>query len=171
MRFAGIEDFQVVSNMIREFLMEQAKDGSPVLVSRRTVETYRDLARCYITGSLAGVVVLAGNTEPTGFVLAGEDSGLPRLDTNLGRIAVVWAVWMRPDSRKQTNALKMLLFGKPKLFEMGFDLAYMAVRETNRAGLALTESFGAHPAERIFHFPLKEKPLGQRKQRQPEAVE
>ena len=141
----------LVTSMIREFLLEQHKDGSPVEVTRLTVEFYRDLARSYATGSLAGVVAL----DDTGFALVGEDCGYPRLDNNLGRVAIVWAVWTSPSERRHHHMLDLLHFTEGHLRELGFDLGVMHVREANAAGRALSEAFGATLQERVYHYDLK----------------
>jgi len=152
-RLATPEDLPVVTTMIREFLLEQHKDGSPVLVSRLSVEFYRDLARSYVTGSLAGVVAL----DDTGFAMMGEDWGLPRIDSSLGRAAIVWCVWVTPSERRHHRMLELLRFAEGQLQELGFELGVMHVREANTAGRALSEAFGATLVERVYHYDLSKR--------------
>jgi hypothetical protein len=97
-----------------------------------------------------------------GFALAGEDFGQPRLDTTWGKSAVVWLVWVDPTSRKNGAGLGMLTFGRPRLLELGFEVAVMSVRHPNLEGQALTLAFGAEPEECSYVFRLKEEPHGQR---------
>jgi len=165
-RFAEPGDLSAFEEMLRTYLKEQ-EASSPVRLTRKTVDWYRNLAHSYLKGSLFGTLVL-GEVESevgpqvVGFALAGEDLGQPRVDTTLGKVAVVWLVWVAPEHRKSLAALGMLLFGRPKLLELGFETAVMDVRENNPEGKALTLAFGAHPEEMVYHFPLKEEPRGQR---------
>lgn len=156
MRLGTPEDLPAFEAMLRLYLLEQASAGSPVQVTRRTVDWYRDLARSYLQGSMFGVLVLALGPEgnPVGFALAGEDLGTPRLDTTLGRTAVVWLAWVQPQLRKGGTALSMLHWGQPRLRDLGFRTAVMTVREGNAEGEALTRAFGAKPAERMFSCAL-----------------
>jgi len=164
MRLATLEDLPQVELMLRGYLAEQEGDGSPVLLTRKTLDWYRDLARSYLAGSQFGVVVLGeveseAGPEVVGFALSGE-SGPPHLDTNLGKVAIVWIDWVTGEHRKSGVGLGMLLFGWPSLVEMGFDTAMMSVREGNPGGAALCRAFGAFPVEQHFHYPLKETPRG-----------
>jgi len=169
MRLAGLNDLPVFEQMLRAYLAEQEDAGSPVRLTRRTVDWYRDLARAYVRGSLFGVLVLSEvegpvGPQPVGFALAGEDLGEPRVDTMLGRTAVVWLTWVAPAHRKDGRALDMLIWGRPTLLEQGFEVASMSVREDNTQGHALCLAFGAEPVERLYRFPLKEEPRGRPKQ-------
>lgn len=167
MRIATQADLPQFELMLRGYLAEQEAVGSPVLFTRMTLDWYRDLAWDYVTGSRFGVIVLGeveseAGQEVVGFAMAGE-GGQPHLDTNLGRVAVVWIDWVAPEHRKARVGVSMLLFGWPTLLEMGFDTAAMSVREGNEQGEALCRSFGAFPVERFFHYPLKEAPRGTRR--------
>lgn len=155
-RLALSSDLGAFEEMLRAFLLEQAAAGSTVQVTRRTVDWYRDLARSYVLGSLFGVLVLAEEGAPVGFALAGEDLGQPRLDSDLGRQAAVWAVWVNPAHRKHGTGLAMLSFGRPLLVDQGFQTAVTSVREGNVEGDALTRGFGARPMEQLFRVALRE---------------
>jgi hypothetical protein len=147
--------------MLRTYFLEQRAMGSPVLVTQRTLDFYRGLARSYIGGSLFGGLALAG--EPAhAFLLGGEDPGQPPLDLDLGRVAMVWLIWVAPEHRQTRLALDLLSWGRHRLLEWGFETALMCVRDDNVAGLALTHAFGARPEERIYRFPLREEPGGVR---------
>ena len=160
LRFAHFQDLKKLDPMLRDYLHEQREAGSPVLPTQRTFNAYRDMARAYLSGSLFGVLVLAEDEgTPVGFVLAGENtSGGTRFDTSLGKVAYVWLVWVAPHVRKHGVGLSMLSFGRPRLVELGFNVAAMTVREDNTEGQALTLAFGASPTEREFLFDLAEKP-------------
>jgi len=169
MRLAALTDLPVFEVMLRAYLAEQEEAGSPVRLTRRTLDWYRDLARAYLRGSLFGVLVLSEaegpvGPQPVGFALAGEDLGEPRVDTTIGRTAVVWLTWVAPEHRKGERALSMLRFGRPTLLEQGFEVASMSVREDNPQGHALCLAFGAESVERLYRFPLKEEPRGRPKQ-------
>lgn len=156
-------DLQVFEEMLRRYLAEQQAAGGAVQLTRKTVDWYRDLARIYVHGSGFGVVVFAEEDgpvgrQPVGFAMAGEDLGIPRIDTTLGKVATVWITWVDPTRRKTGAGLGMLLFGRPRLLELGFETAAMSVREENTEGLALCHAFGAQPVERFLRFRLEEEP-------------
>ena len=148
---ADLPAFEV---MLRRYLLEQRKDGSPVRVTKKTVDFYRELADSYLRGSLFGGLVLAEEGgQLAGFVLGGEDTGGgSRLDTDLGRVLIVWAIWVEKTHRKVGTALTMLRFAQLKSLELGFEVAVMSVREENKQGLALVRAMGVQPVERIFTF-------------------
>jgi ribosomal protein S18 acetylase RimI-like enzyme len=157
-RLATPADLPAWEDRLRAYLLEQEK-SSPVRLTRRTLDWYRNLAHSYLKGSLFGVLVLAmKEAEMTGFALGGEDPGTPHLDTNLGRQAVVWLVWVDPAHRQSGLGLGMLSFGRPHLVELGFETAVMSVRAANAEGVRLTEAFGARLEELIYLFPLREEP-------------
>lgn len=151
MRLATFNDTPAVVGMLRRFLAEQEDLGSPVRLTTRTLDEYRDLARSYMMGSRFGLVVL----DTHGMVIIGEDTGAPRFDTTLGKLAVVWIAYVVPEARDKKLALSMLHFALPHVRDLGFDTAVMGVREGNAAGRALTEGFGAQLTERIYHYSLK----------------
>lgn len=161
-RFAepGGADLEEFTRMLRLYLKEQhGSSDHPVLVTRRNVDTFRDLARAYLGGGMFGVVVFAlHGDEVIGFTLAGEDWSTPWLDTTWGKQAQVWVVWVRPEDRATGAALGMLSFGRPRLVELGFKAAFMSVWEENKPGHALCHAFGAKLVDRIYTFPLAEEP-------------
>jgi hypothetical protein len=159
-RFAGPgPDLSAFDEMLRRYLMEEAKAGSPVRMTRRTLDFYRDLARGYLIGAEAGLLVFAEDEtavwpQPTGFTLAGAGPWLTWIDTEHGKTATVWITWMEPRFRKKGAALGMLAFGEPKLLDLGFEVAAMSVREENPSGQKLSLAFGAQPIERFYHYAL-----------------
>ena len=156
MRLATPADLPLVTSMIREFLLEQWKAGAPVCVSHKNLEVYRDLARCYLTGSLFGVVVL--DEDGQAFVLAGEESGPPRFETTLGKTATLWAAWTSPELRQHGRAKEMVLFACERLSELGIDTLVMASREQNPASQAGAKAIGATLEERVYYRSLKGPP-------------
>lgn len=152
-------DTSAYDEMLRHYLMEDQKAGSPVRMTRRTLDFYRDLARGYLIGSTSGVLVFAQEDsavgpQPVGFTLAGESPFIPWIDTEHGKTATVWIAWVEPRFRNKGSALAMLAFGEPRLLELGFEIAAMSVREENPSGQALSLSFGAKPIERFYHYTL-----------------
>lgn len=159
LRFGTVLDLPAFEEMLRSFLLEQAGAGSPIQVTRRTVDWYRDLAHSYLKGGLFGGLALAEaegpvGPQPVGFVLWGEDPGVPRLDTDLGRVAVVWLIWVRPEHRKLSTALRLLHFGEPEAVKLGFKTALMNIRTDNTEGQALARAFGARPVEMVLRWGL-----------------
>lgn len=152
-------DLSCFDELLRRYLMEESKAGSPVRMTRRTLDFYRDLARGYLIGAESGVLVFAGEDsavgpQPVGFALAGGSPFFPWIDTEYGKTATVWIAWMEPRFRQKGTALGMLAFGEPQLLEMGFEVAAMSVREENPSGQALSLAFGAKPIERFYHYTL-----------------
>lgn len=166
-RFASAEDLPIFEKMLRAYLLEESETGSRMLFTRRTMDWYRTLGRSYVLGALFGSIVLAVvesevGSQVVGFVLEGEDEGEPRLDTNLGRRAQMWIVWVDPAHRRAGAALDMLRFGCPRLVELGFETMGMGTREENSGAQALAKALGAQPTERLYFLPLKEEPNGRR---------
>jgi GNAT superfamily N-acetyltransferase len=158
-RLATMADLETVIVMLRSYLREQQMGGSPVLFTRQTLDVYRDMARCYLSGLMEGLVVLAEDEgEVVGFALSGEEMAPPALETDLGRMAQVWLVWVDPTYRKTGAALGMLSWGRPHLLERGFERACMCIRKGNDLGEKLTLSYGARPVERMYHFDLQKEP-------------
>lgn len=151
MRFATVEDYPAVVEMIRAFLAEQEEQGSPVPLTARNLDVYRSLAWSYLTGLRFGVVVL----DDDGFGIAGED-GPGRFETSHGKTATIWLIWVRASGRKSHKAMEMLRFGIPRMLEFGFERVVMSVRDGNEAGRMLTEGFGAKLIERVYEHSLKE---------------
>ena len=164
-RFAQVEDMLAYEEMLRHFLLEQEKAGSPVRLTRRTLNFYRDLAFGYVIGAEPGVVVFAlhdtpAGPQPIGFTVAGQ-AAPDILDTTHGKIATVWITWVDPAHRRKDLGIGMLLYGEPRLVELGFETAAMTFREDNPEGRALGIAFGAVPIERYYHYRLGS-PHGQR---------
>lgn len=160
-RFGRQSDLPAFELALRSYLLEQRKTGSPVRVTRQTVDFYRGLCENYLRGSLFGFLILAEEAgRLVGFVLVGEDTGPPRLDTALGREAAVWLAWVAEPFRKTGLGIGMLRFGLPRAVELGFETATMTVREENQEGLALCRAFGARVAERLLIFPVREESDG-----------
>lgn len=152
-------DLSAFDEMLRRYLMEEAKAGSPVRMTRRTLDFYRDLARGYLIGSDFGVLVFAQDDsavgpQPVGFALAGGSPFFTWIDTEHGKTATVWIAWTEPRFRKQGVGIGMLAFGEPRLLELGFEIAAMSVREGNPGGDKLSLAFGAQPIERFYHYTL-----------------
>lgn len=166
MRFGDPEDFPRFEAMLRLYLAEEEERGSPVRFTHRTLNWYRELGRSYLWGQAHGVIVFGeveseAGKEVAGFALSGESHDSP-WDHNLGRIAVVWIVWVATEHRKSGIASTMLRFGRSRLVEMGFETAVMSVRYGNQEGQGLTLGFGAGAAEAAYHFRLEEEPRGAR---------
>lgn len=159
-RFANAgPDLSAYDELLRRYLMEETKAGSPVRMTRRTLDFYRDLARGYLIGSDFGVLVFADEDtavgpQPVGFALAGGSPFIAWIDTEHGKTATVWITWAEPRLRQQGIGLGMLAFGEPRLLELGFEIAAMSVREENPSGQALSLAFGAKPIERFYHYTL-----------------
>lgn len=152
-------DLSAFDELLRKYLMEDQKNGSPVRMTRRTLDFYRDLARGYLIGHSFGILVFADEDtavgpQPIGFTLAGDSPFFPWIDTEHGKTATVWISWVEPRFREKRTALGMLAFGEPKLLELGFEIAAMSVREENPGGQALSLAFGAKPLERFYHYTL-----------------
>lgn len=157
-RLATLEDFPAFETMLRACLVEEEMAGGQVLATRKTLDHYREMARHYLSGRLFGILILAEDPGPIGFVLTGEDAGSKVVDTPTGKVAYVWQAWVDPTHRKSGVGIGMLVWGRPMLVEMGFQTAVMSVLESNPEGQALTLSFGAKAVDRVYHFPLKEEP-------------
>lgn len=159
-RLAAPGDLPAFDAMLRLYLIEHTGEpASRVLLTPRTVDYHRNLARYYLAGNLFGIVTLAEEAEaPVGFALIGEETGRVALDTRWGKAASVWAAWVTPALRQAGVALSMLSFSRDRLLEMGFEVVFMSVVEANKAGQALSLAFGAVPLERVYYYPLKERP-------------
>lgn len=160
MRLATLKDFPVFDAMLRLALAEQeATPGTSTLFTRRTLERYRELARDYMSGRSFGSVALGEieteqGSEIVGFSLCGEDRGPTEVDLRLGKIAIGWLIWTRPEHRHSGMGLAMLLCNVAQCREMGFDTMLCSIREGNVAMDAIAKTISAVPTEHTFAYRL-----------------
>ena len=141
--------------------------GSPVEPSSRSVAAHTQLFDCYDVGVLfGGALVVCDETIIVGILMWGEQP-YPALDidTNLGRCATLWGIYILPDYRNKGlgDPLMNKMFDDAK--DLGFNTVSTIMQRTNpflrgetpEEGLMdhFIDKRGARSDEFIIHFCVK----------------
>jgi len=107
-----------------------------------------DLFESYVEGNLFGMCVMARpgpEADPVGACLAGELANRDEFETDLGKLATLWGVYVDPDHRGKGFGVKMFQEALKLGLEMGFDSVETYVRITNTHGQRVAGAFGTTP--------------------------
>ena len=128
----------------KRYMEESAEQGSHVLANDSNLREFLYIFESYCAGSMFGVVEMAWgpSSKPLGITMAGEYPGGPRLETTLGRTAIVWGVYVDPEYRQSGMATSLTDAGALNLLKQNFDSIYSDVLAGNEAGLANAKSNG-----------------------------
>lgn len=129
-----------------EHMAEQEKDGSHVLAT--TGNLYRQLENfeAYVTESVNGLCLFYKvESTAVAVVLAGEIIGINEWETDMGKIASLWGVYVQPSYRGQGMGVKLFKRAMEMGLEMGFDTVETYVRTDNPHGQRVAKAFGTIP--------------------------
>jgi ribosomal protein S18 acetylase RimI-like enzyme len=126
-----------------DHLVEQEKDGSKLLATTNNLYRYLDYFENYIMGSLFGMTyfyVLDG--KRVGVCMSGEFALPDDWDTTLGKLAVLWGVYVEPEHRGKGIGVKLFASVLESGKELGFDAVETYVRVNNKHGRQVAKAFG-----------------------------
>lgn len=156
-RLATLADLPAIGKANWAWLEEQAAAGGPLLPTPRSQRVHMDLVEAYLQGEREGLVVMAeSGPRQVGVALAGEPWSAGGYDTQFGKTATIWLVWVHPDWRKSGVGLGMLQWGRPIVLSRGFKTAVCTTLHMGTGGAQLARAFGIHPIETVYAMPLKE---------------
>ena len=123
-------------------MTEQEKEGSHLKANLANLYRCLDLFEGYITGSLFGFCILyqPEDREPVGAVMAGELAVPDEFETDLGRLATLWGVYVDTPYRGQGIGVKLLARAYELGSEIGFDAVETYVRAGNTHGERMAEA-------------------------------
>ncbi len=136
------------SSLYLEFLKDQAEQGSHLLPTLHNLSIFRGLFESYINGTLFGLCLLwwpEGDPAPTGVLLAGEDRSPSEWDTDLGKTANFWGVYVQPSHRGQGITMKLMQRSLEMGQEMGIQTIRTYVNSRNTHGDRVARAAGASP--------------------------
>jgi GNAT superfamily N-acetyltransferase len=155
LRFADYRDRPKFLKLWKSFMHEEQQLGSLVHPSDYNLRQHCQLFESYTGGSLFGLCVLAEvGEEPVGILMVGEDypGGLV-LETDLGKSAQVWGVYVDPAYRKTGLAHRMQDFGLPETMKLGFDTVTSMVLDSE-AARANALNWGTKPYATLIYGTL-----------------
>ncbi len=146
-RLATIDDRSHFLRLWAQHMTEQEKEGSHVTANLANLYRCLDLFEGYAMGSLFGMTVLCQppGLEPVGAVMAGELSVPDEFDTDLGKLATLWGVYVEPSHRGQGIGVKLFQEILQVGLEKGFDSVETHIRVKNEHGRRVAEAFGTAP--------------------------
>lgn len=129
-----------------EHMVEQEKDGSHVRATRANLYRQLDNFEAYVNGVVSGLCLFHEvNDKPVALVLAGETIGLNDWDTDMGKVASLWGVYVQPSYRGQGIGVKLFQRAFELGLEMGFDAVETYIRMDNPHGQRVAAAFGTAP--------------------------
>lgn len=132
-REATLSDRSHFCSIYMEFLKDQHEGGSHLLPTLHNLFLFRELFESYVSGSLYGLCIFWWPQEddsPSGVVLAGEDQFPSDWDTDLGKTANLWGVYVQPTHRGQGITMKLF----QRSLEIGRDMGIETIRTYVKAG-------------------------------------
>lgn len=147
-RVATREDRPEFLRLWRGLLESERAGGSPYHASEHNLQKFREVFEAYCSGSLNGFTLLwtpPGEPSPRGILMGGEPWTPEEMDTDFGRPAILWGVFVEPAYRGQGTGLKLefAAFGIGRT--RGYDSVRTAVRDCNPHGDRMASGFGVRP--------------------------
>ena len=146
-RPATLDDRGHFLRLWAKLLEGQYKDGSHVLPTLGNLYRCLDKFEAYVMGSQFGMCVFFEPPEarPVGVVMAGELAVPDEFETDLGKLATLWGVYVEPEYRGQGIALKLFAKTLEMGLERGFESVETYARYSNPHGQRVAEAFGCEP--------------------------
>lgn len=163
-RLANSKDRPHFMRLFQGYLTDERKGGSHTWDSLHNLNLYRRLFDSYTTGSLFGWTVLwTPNGEPDrpgGLVMAGEGSEPSGWETDRGKVAILWGVFVEEPYRGKGVGLSL----QQEMLKMGLQHDYFQTIETstrlnNPHGERMAEGFGTTPYATLHFAPVRKETL------------
>lgn len=129
-------------------MTDEEKNGGHTIANLRNLYRCLDRFENYAYGSQLGMTVFyrpGPDKEPVGVVMAGELSPVDEFETDVGKLATLWGVYVDPEYRGQGLALKLFKRIWEEGLSRGFDAVETYVRFNNPHGKRVAEAFGCTP--------------------------
>ncbi len=140
-------------------LESQRKLGSPVLPNLCNLYHCLDAFESYTGGNVPGCVVFwwpKESEEPVGVVMGGAELAPNHWETDLGRLATLWGVYVDPEYQGQGIGLKMFVEILRVGRELGFDSVETHIISGNEHGREIAEASGARPHNSQYFLSLRD---------------
>jgi GNAT superfamily N-acetyltransferase len=167
-RQATLSDRPRFLSLWKDFIIEQAKLGSPLEVCDDNLRTYLGLFESYITGSLFGFTLLATKADETvGVLMIGETppNGLHFI-TRDGTVATLWGVYVQPEHRRKGICWALQDAGRPITLQLGFNTMRSTILADDPASNANALNWGAKISQHLISFPVADSEHGKQKSTQ-----
>ena len=143
-RLATLEDRPHFLRLWSQYLQDQEKAGSRVLGNLNNLYQFLSYFEGYATGSQLGGTLLCQPSdaeEPVAVVMGGE-TGPEEFETDLGKTAMMWGIYVDPKFRGRGIGLKMIAESHKFLLEWGFDSVNTYTRTDNTDALKVAAEAG-----------------------------
>ena len=146
-RSATLKDREQFLRLWSRHMTEQVKEGSHLVANLRNLYRCLDLFEAYVEGNLFGMCVVHETVENelVGISLGGELANRDEFETDLGKLATLWGVYVDPPWRGKGIGVKLFQEMLRLGLEMGFDSVETYVRITNTHGQRVASAFGTTP--------------------------
>lgn len=158
-REATLNDRAPFSRLWMEFLKDQHEKGSHILPSIANLARARNMMEVYSQGTADGLTLFwypKGREEPVGVVLAGTQLPPSDWETDLGRVAMLWGVYVEPEYRGQGITMKLF----KRAMEIGIGQGYTTIETMvlcrNSHGDRVARQFGTLPHLEEHFITLKD---------------
>ena len=151
-RKAKPEDRKLFLKLFKEHL--EAIEGEPgrILPTEKNLEVVGRIFDTYVNKDLQGIVLLVAQDA---FLIHGEQ-GPPLFETNLGKTATSWGVYVREPLQRQGVYQAMYKRAKKLLKEMEFDSVIGFVMAEGGPGLGASKKVGFKTTTFMAHLDLHE---------------
>lgn len=142
--------------LYREFQLDQADKGSYFLPNTHNLNMSKNMFEKYAEGQLEGFTFFWEDPEPVGFLLCGSDINESGWDLTLGKLCIMWAVYVQPSHRGQGITGKLFKRANELGIAMGYETVMTYVLSTNPLGQRAADLYGVRPALVEYNLPLLE---------------
>tara|TARA_Y100000310_G_scaffold225116_1_gene227123 strand:- start:2590 stop:3114 length:525 start_codon:yes stop_codon:yes gene_type:complete len=124
-----------------EAIKSQYAIGGTMIPSLKTMAFFRDLFRAYVAREMEGVVLFGASENAV--LLWGDVGNVFPWETTIGKFAMGWGTYVRPDYRRQGWARALRDEAMVKMYDMGFDTVIGTAVSGNEAGNESLLDYGA----------------------------
>ncbi len=141
-RLATTGDLRQFDCLWEELLMENQKNGDPILNDKSNRAIFRAAARSFMSDSKTGCVIMAFEGRvPVGVVMWGSPAAAT-VNTVLGKAAHGWGSYVRPKYRGEGLSREMREMARAHLLAQGFKALFGSVLPSNLPGVHSALNFG-----------------------------
>jgi len=132
-----------------EFQKSQAEKGSYFLPSVHNLNLSKGIFEQCAEGSLEGFTLFwipQNSSEPVSFLMGSTDPTPNPYELTLGKLAILWAVYVEPSHRGQGITMKLFQRATEMAIGMGYKSILTYVLSSNPHGERVAIDYGVRPA-------------------------